>query len=198
MTEDEITLENFLIKINEFVKSKLEKNGGHGYEHCRRVYNLCKYIGKLEGADMYILLPAALLHDIERDGEDDKISHAELSANIANNFLREINYPESKIKSIVGAIRSHSFRLGLDQTSLEAKILSDTDKLDAIGAIGIYRVFIIACKKNESLEDIIHHFHDKLSKLKFHTKRAEKIADERHKFMKNFFVHLENEINGKN
>ncbi len=197
MIEDETALENFLIKIDEFIKAKLEKDKGHGYNHCKRVYNLCKYIGKLEEADMFILLPAALLHDVARDEEDGKTSHAELSANTADNFLRKIGYPEDKIRNIVSAIRRHSFRLGLDQNSLEARILSDADKLDAIGAIGVYRAFITACHKNESVGDVMQHFHDKLSKLKFHTKCAKKIAKERKKLIKKFFIHLEEEIKGE-
>jgi HD superfamily phosphodiesterase len=48
-------------------------NGCHGYEHTERVIDLCRRLGESMGADMEILMPAAILHDIAREESD----HAE-------------------------------------------------------------------------------------------------------------------------
>ena len=68
--------ENTLAKMRVEVRHTTPPFGTHGYEHICRVYNMCQHIGEIEGADMRILLSAALLHDIARE----EPNHAEVGA----------------------------------------------------------------------------------------------------------------------
>lgn len=97
-----------------------------------------------KGADLEVLALAALLHDIARPLEDSgKVEdHALEGARIARRYLRSLGYPEDKVEAVAHAIEAHRFSRGPEPATLEAKILSDADKLDAIGAVGIARVFM--------------------------------------------------------
>lgn len=184
-------------EILEAIKREAEKlmppYGTHGFEHTLRVFNLCKSIGSSRSADLSVLLPAALLHDIARDEED----HERASSSMARDILESMKYPEEKIKAVVDAISTHSFSGGRSQEWLEAKVLSDADKLDAIGAIGIYRAAMYSAENGRPTEDFIAHFHEKLLKLKdmLHTEEAKRLANSRHKFMLDFLEQYNREQN---
>ncbi len=143
----------------EEIKKIMEKelsSSAHDTEHTFRVLHLAKKIAKNEGkADMEVIELAALLHDIARVKEDsDKTGntdHALLGAEMAEKILKRFGYPESKIHVVSDAIRTHRFRGENIPQTLEAKILFDADKLDAIGAVGIARAFMVAGEKGEPL-----------------------------------------------
>ena len=184
-------------EILEAIKREAEKlmphYGTHGFEHTIRVFNLCKSIGFNKNADLSVLLPAALLHDIARDEGD----HEQASSLRARGILESMNYPEDKISAVGDAISTHSFSGGRSPESLEAEILSDADKLDAIGAIGIYRAAMYSAENGRTIEDFIAHFHEKLLKLKdmLHTEEARRLADSRHRFMLDFLEQHSREQN---
>lgn len=132
----------------EIVQDKLTCSA-HNLDHVFRVYNLCLLIAKHEeGVDLEVLIPAAMLHDIARVEESkDKtgeLDHAILGSEIAEDILRKLQYEEEKIQRIKNCIIAHRFRTGNEPTTIEAKILFDSDKLDAIGAIGIARTFMLS------------------------------------------------------
>jgi uncharacterized protein len=164
--------------------------GSHGYEHTERVIEICKVLGKALKADMSILIPAAILHDIGRERDN----HAYHSAEIAREILRDLNYP--MIDEIIHAIEVHSFSAGGQAKTLEAQILSDADKLDAIGAIGIYRAAMFSYEHKRPWEDFIEHFQEKLLKLKdlTYTDKAKSLAEGRHQFLKAFLEEFKREI----
>lgn len=166
--------------------------GCHGYEHTERVVKLCIYLGEILEADMEVLIPAAILHDIGRD----KDNHASHGAFLARKILEGLNY--SKIDEIVHAIEVHSFSSGGIANSLEAQILSDADKLDAIGAVGIYRAAQYGVENNCKIDEFIHHFYDKLLLLKelLYTNEAKKMANNRHKFMLEYIDEIKKELTG--
>ncbi len=166
--------------------------GTHSLEHTLRVYNVCRKIGVSTGADLSILLPAALLHDIVR-----KMSNHEYASSMkAWEILESLDYPQEKTEAVVEAINAHSFSKGLIPDSLEAKILSDVDKLDALGAIGVYRAAMYGGEKGRSIEDFITHFHEKLLRLKdmLYTEEAKRLAETRHRFMLDFLEQLRYEL----
>ncbi len=165
----------------------------HGEDHVKRVVNLALLIAKKEGGDLDVIKKAAELHDIARDQKD----HAISSAKIAEKILRKEGYDKDFIKKVCHCIESHSFSSKIEPKTLEAKILSDADKLDAIGAIGIARAFMFAGERGKSLRDALKHFEDKLLKLKdmMHTDTAKKIAKKRHKFLKEFYYKILEELN---
>ena len=182
------------------VKNYLQGEGGHDYEHTLRVYNLCMKLAKLEGGEVDVLKAASLLHDIARPLElTAGVSHAIKSAEIAEQILRQTDFPEIKIEKVCRVIRTHRFTEGIEARELEEKILRDADRLDAMGAIGIARAFMFGGKNGRSLEETIKHFQEKLLVLKekMYTENAKKISIERHKFMEQFLDKLQKELLGE-
>ncbi|MDE6385354.1 MAG: HD domain-containing protein [Eubacterium sp.] len=117
------------------------KETAHDRDHIYRVLNNCLIIAQKESnVDYEILMTAALLHDIGRDGKVKK--HNEIGAELAYDFLNSINFPKDKIESVCHAIFCHSNSCYGMQKTLEAKILYDADKLDAVGVMGICRALI--------------------------------------------------------
>lgn len=174
----------------------LEPAGAHGFDHVERVTALCEQIGQEEHADMGILIPAALLHDIARPLEKTQgIPHEQEGARIAEKFLRSLPYTGGSIPAIAHAIRAHRFRSTEEPATLEARILSDADKLDALGAVGIARTFMRAGEHHGTMDDAVCHFHEKLLTLsdRMHTDTARKIAGERHALLSRYLAALNKE-----
>ncbi len=194
----------------------------HDFDHVLRVVALAERIGRAEGADMEILQAAALLHDIARaEGDQRGEDHAALGAERVRELLR--GQPPERVEAIVHAIAAHRFRLGAEPRTLEARVLFDADKLDAIGAIGIARAFAYgglhaqplwadlplpgldpgAPHGNPDVEDDahtpVHEFVQKLSRLKerMHTRTGRAIAEERHQYMLEFYARLRREVKGE-
>jgi len=185
--------------IRDHVRTVLCNGGPHGFDHVERVTALCERIGGAEGADMAILIPAALLHDIARPLEKEQgIPHEKEGARMAEEYLASIGYDASAVPAIAAAIRTHRFTTAAEPESLEAQILSDADKLDALGAVGIARTFMRAGEHGTTMQDGIDHFYEKLLKLpdRMYTKTARQIAGERHAFLLRFLALLEDEIRG--
>jgi uncharacterized protein len=179
------------------VRSVFRQPGSHGLDHTLRVVYLCEQIGSREHADMNVLLPAALFHDIARPIEEDKgVPHEEEGARMAEQFLRSIQYEEDLTGEIIHAIRTHRYRSTRKPETLEAKILSDADKLDAMGAVGIARTFLRAGEHQGDISDAAAHIQEKLLNLKdlMYTKTARNIARERHRFLHDFLQTLVREM----
>ena len=161
---------------------------------------------------------AAILHDIGREHQDKsngEICHAERGAMLARELLGKYNIEEEKISKIVHCIESHRFRNNKTPQSKEARVLFDADKLDAIGATGIGRAFLFAGEVGAKLhnkdidventepytkEDTAYReFVVKLRKIRDRmiTRQGKKIAEERHKFMVDFFDRLNKEVGGE-
>jgi len=192
-------------------------SSSHAWEHTQRVRNLCMHIGRVEGADTEILEIAALLHDIGRPYQDEskgKICHAEKGAEMAGALLEQYPISAEKRNNVIHCIRCHRFRGNCHPETLEAKVLFDADKLDAIGAIGIGRAFQFAGEVGAKLynpfvnpkdtepyteEDTgYREFKLKLSKIKDRmlTTEGRRMAKERHAFMEVFFERFLQEHEG--
>ncbi|MDP3563876.1 MAG: HD domain-containing protein [Methanoregula sp.] len=189
-------MDTVIEEIRRYAKSALGDAGSHGMDHTDRVTRMCRMIGDREHAAMDILIPAALLHDIARPLEKEKgLSHEREGALMAEAYLASIHYNPALIPAISAAIHTHRFRSGERPVSAEAKILSDADKLDAMGAVGIARTFMRAAEHGGDIEDAVMHFHDKLLKLQdlMYTKTGRDIANERHAFLVTFLNRLSHE-----
>jgi uncharacterized protein len=208
-----------VITIEQARKLYGDGDTAHDFDHVLRVHSLALKIAEAEGADVEIVSAAALLHDVARV-EADRLGlcHAEMGAERAREFLRA--HPPKKVRAVVEAIASHRFRKSSEPPSLEAKVLYDADKLDAIGAIGMARAYAIAGRLDQRLwspwsegealsanpNDIynsehtpVREFQVKLGKLKdsLYTSTARKMAEGRHQYMVEFFRRLEKEVSGE-
>jgi uncharacterized protein len=173
----------------------------HGDDHVERVKRLAEFIALKEGADLEIVRVAAELHDVARQsGESDGLeksarNHALEGAEIAERILIE-NHNKEFIEKVKHCIASHSFSSGVLPETLEAKILSDADKLDAMGAVGVARAFMFAGETGRSIEDSLKHFEDKLLRLKdlLNTDTAREISERRHQILEIFYKRLKDEL----
>jgi len=164
----------------------------HQDDHVMRVKRLALYIAEREGGDADVVRVAAELHDICRDEPD----HAKRGAEKAREILKSRGYDADFVERVCHCIESHSFSGNVYPETLEAKILSDADKLDAVGAVGVARAFMFSGENDRDIESTLRHFEEKLLKLRdlMHTKTARKIAERRHKFMEDFYRRLRDEI----
>ncbi|MGI0029358.1 MAG: HD domain-containing protein [Nitrososphaera sp.] len=205
-----------LEKIKRRVAKMLEgRDPAHDFQHIMRVYRNAEFIGRREGADMEILLAAALLHDlvVYPKGSSKTSKSADDSADMAEKILREYGWPKDKIERACYCIRTHSYSKRLVPATLEGKILQDADRLDALGAIGIARTFSVGgsedrmiynpddpfCSSGRTPDDrmwTLDHFKEKLLKLQnsMHTQTGKVLARERAAFMQLYIDQLRHEI----
>lgn len=127
------------------------------------------------------------------------------SEELISEFLFELNIPKETISKIIEIISQVSFSKGSIPTTLEAKIVQDADRLDALGAIGLARTFAYGGSKHREIwnpenpgETSIQHFYDKLLKLKdlMNTHTARMIAEKRHKYLEEFLERFDTEWEG--
>ena len=200
--------EKYIIsKIEEFVQRKLQLEGsGHDWWHIERVRKNALRIGEVEHANIFVVELAALLHDLI----DDKLPlNVRLEVSDVVCYLEEIGIEKAIAADVISIIQVISFRKNTpaSQLTLEAKVVQDADRLDAIGAIGIARTFIYAGSKgnriyqpeNHEGTDAISHFYAKLLKLKdlMNTDTGRRIAEERHQFLHQFLDRFYQEWNGE-
>lgn len=177
-----------------FVKSKFDTDSsGHDFFHMQRVARLAKAIAVTEDADIFITEASAWLHDI---GDSKLFRDPESALAEMNQYLYSIGLAEKQIRFINRIIREISYSKGVTfPETIEAKIVQDADKLDAIGAVGIARTFAYGGSKGQAMFDpdqpkdtSFQHFYDKLFHLKdmMHTTYAKRLAAERNKFLEDF------------
>jgi uncharacterized protein len=196
-----------------------DESTGHDWYHLERVRNNALLIAEKENVpDTYIIEIAALLHDVP----DEKLISSEAEGKRKlEKYISLLSLSEDEKEEIYGIIYSISYKGGneLSLTSDKAMIVRDADRLDAIGAIGIARTFAYGGKKGQVLYDpdieirsemtlteyrtgkssSIHHFHEKLLKLKslMCTETGRLLAEERHEYMLGFLKQFNKEWNGQ-
>lgn len=200
-----------MITVEEAKRYYAGTDTAHDFDHVLRVLLLAERIARAEGADLQIVRAAVLLHDVGRvDEEQGDGCHARIGATRAREIL--CGHPQDKVEAVAEAIAAHRFRRGPSPQSLEAKVLYDADKLDALGAIGIARAYAMAGHKGQRLwaeangdsddggddRTPVQEFAFKLSRLKdnLFTATARQIAADRHHFMVRFFQRLTEEVQG--
>ena len=188
-------------RIIDFVKKELSKSdlGAHTLDHTLRVYSLSMQLGKGLPVNKRVLEAAALLHDVGRPREaESNVSHSILSGNMSRDFLRNLGYTTEEIESIVDAIRTHRYSEGIEPHTIEGQILSDADKIDAMGAIGVYRAIAQAAASGRGIQGFLNHADEKLLRLKemMYTVHAKKLAAERHEMLSTFVDQLRSESRG--
>ena len=207
-----------LQQIAAYSHKKMTKDRtGHGYDHIRRVAGMAEKICRPEGADRFITLTAAYLHDVI---DDKLVADSAKALEELMDFLKGLGVTAGQCQEVKQIITNMSFASTLDgkaqPLSLEGQIVQDADWLDAIGAIGIVRAVYfggvhgeriynpnIAPRKQMTKEEyrnldnetIINHFYEKLLKIKdmLNTQTARQIAASRQQFMLDFLAEFKAE-----
>jgi uncharacterized protein len=183
---------------------------GHDWWHILRVVKLALFISERENANSLTVELAALLHDVD----DWKLNGAVEGCPVAHRILHDAGFCNNDdVQLITHTIGQVSFKgagVNTTPTTLEAKVVQDADRLDAIGAIGVARAFAYGGARqrqiyipglkpqlHQSFDEYQHangstinHFYEKLLLLKdrLNTQTARQIAVERHQFMELFLA----------
>jgi uncharacterized protein len=191
-----------------------DEDGAHDLSHIVRVWRNAKLIHREEGGELEALAAAVLLHDCVQVAKDSPLrSKASLlAAKEARVRLEALAWEPSRVDIVACAIESHSFSAGVAPTSIEACILQDADRLDAIGLCGIARCFYTAGRLGSHLYDLadpeaksrplddtryaLDHFPKKLLTLEgsFKTRRGQELAKERHQRLHEFYRAMLSEV----
>lgn len=188
-------------------------DASHDMQHIERVgLNAKKVMATEPEVDSFIIELGILLHDI------DDPKYQQIGNPTAKELLERYQLAPAVIDQILTSIDAISFSGGNESKipSLEAAIMRDADRLDAIGAVGIARAFAFGGARGRKLYDLeevprdqmteaayrkkevatVTHFHEKLLKIKdlMVTKEGRRLAEERHVFMESFLTQLTNEI----
>jgi len=201
-------------KTAKYVRDVMNHEPGHDWFHIERVVSIAKVIGRREGADMFVVEMAALLHDVD----DWKFTDG---STMARDWMRSVGVGDDAAK-IMDIIENLSFKGTThddSMTTIEGKVVQDADRLDAIGAIGIARVFTFAGHSNNPIHDpsikprldmtteeykknkstAINHFHEKVLLLKgrMNTATGRELAHGRHEFIEKYLDQFFKEWEGK-
>ncbi|OBT16948.1 phosphohydrolase [Vibrio sp. UCD-FRSSP16_10] len=205
---------DFEVSFAAFLQETMHADLAHDLSHVLRVVSNAKQLTLQENADLWIVLPAAYLHDCFSYPKNHSQSHqsSQLAGDKAIQFLASIQYPSHTYKAIYHAIAAHSYSANITPTSIEAKIVQDADRLDALGAIGIARCIQVGSSFDAQLYSLddpfadkrllddhkytVDHFFNKLFKLpeSMQTKAGKKEAHKRMIFMRQYLNQLRQEI----
>jgi uncharacterized protein len=211
--------QRILANAANFAQEKLSADSsGHDWWHVDRVARTACKIAQVEKADVFICELAALLHDVA----DEKLNESEQAGQaIVMQWLQQQQVSAVILQHVMEIISSLSFKGGNrpPMRTLEGQIVQDADRLDAIGAMGISRVFAYSGAKGRPIhvpglaprmnmtakeyrngkDTAINHFHEKLLKLKdlMNTEFGRKLAEQRHQFMLDYLQQFELEWEGR-
>ena len=204
-----------------YVRQTLSGEGsGHDWWHIYRVWQTARHIGKQEGVDLLVVELAALLHDIAdwkfHDGDET------VGPRRAREWLAGQGMPEPIIAHVCEIIATLSFKGAHVPTPMrtrEGQVVQDADRLDALGAVGIARVFAYGGHKSRAIYDpeappqlhasadaykrntgsSVNHFYEKLLLLqdRMNTPTARRLAAGRHQFMEAFLARFFAEWEGR-
>ena len=195
-------------------KERVNNDLSHDFNHLYRVLKLAETISKRENADLDIVVPAALFHDIVVYKGTPKYKYeVEESAAFAEKTLGKISeYPKNKIGRVRDAILSCSYSKNINPAVLEAKVLQDADLLEATGAISIMRTFSSSAAMNRSFYSVTDPLCQKrkpddktysldlfftrllVADKRMNTLTAKKIAHRRIAFLRKFLVEFGQEL----
>jgi uncharacterized protein len=197
-----------------FLEQESNSDAAHDTAHIARVVANAKKLANEENARLEIVVPAAWLHDcvtIAKNSAERPLA-SQLAAEKAGQYLHQSGFPAEYIPDIVHAIAAHSFSAQIEPETLEARVVQDADRLDAIGAIGIARCVMVGGALSTRLYDpvdpfvdsrpaddsanVIDHFYVKLLTLADTMKTAagKEEAQRRTAFMEQYLDQLRHEI----
>ncbi len=214
MSPDKPNLDKIQSRCLEFLEERMDADPAHDLSHVKRVVQNTMRLTQTENGRAEVTVPAAWLHDcvsVKKDSPMRKQA-SRLAAGEAVKFLESLDYPAGLLPQVHHAIEAHSFSANIPTRSLEARIVQDADRLEALGAIGITRCFLTGGSMGTPLYSAVDpfatrrvaddsrytldHFYCKLFKLadtmKTDAGRAEAIR--RTEYMRSFLQQLGQEI----
>ncbi len=207
-------LAGFEIQFEQYLLQHASPDAAHDLAHIHRVVKNARQLAATEDADLMIVVPAAWLHDCVIVPKDSPLRKqaSRLAARAALQLLEKIAYPSAYHVAISHAIETHSFSANIPPQTLEAKVVQDADRLEAIGAIGVARCLMLGGAMGQRLYDpeepfpltrtaddtvnVIDHFYCKLLHLEgmMQTEAGRAEAHQRTRFMQVFLEQLREEI----
>lgn len=186
----------------------------HDLEHIRRVVANARQLAGPEGADLDVLVPAAWLHDCVHvpKTSPDRPRASRLAVEEATRWLTRKGYAPERLAAIAHAIEAHSFSAGIEPRTVEARVLQDADRLDALGAVGLARCIMLGgalgrplyvpedpfCERREPDDALssVDHFYTKLLRLAptFQTTAGRAEAHARTAMIRQFLDALRHEL----
>jgi uncharacterized protein len=184
-------------KIWQQVKADLADEPVACTDHVERMTRWCQELGPAADADMEVLNPGALLHDVGVVIHRKK--HYVAGRTRAAEILQASGFPEEKIDAALHVLETHSRYGGPDPETTEAKVGQDADALEYIGAIGILRTVVRGLHDGSfsgKISDFSEYLRSILAKVEgtFHTKKAEELGRSRLEYMKSFLERIEKEL----
>ena len=215
-----MSLKQLQSQLRRISEVQMAQDPAHDIAHLDRVWANAHRIARDENkqdasrANLRVLIAGAYLHDLVNLPKDhpERETASRLSADKSAPLLRDLGYSAGEIAAAQHVIEAHSFSAGLPANSLEALVLRDADRLDALGAVGIARTFMVAgtidrplCDPddpfaaNRPLDDqiwSIDHWHLKLLKLPgdMATDKGRSIARKRARLMLAYLRQLAKEM----
>ncbi|MFP8953283.1 HD domain-containing protein [Natrialbaceae archaeon A-arb3/5] len=190
----------------------------HDWHHVRRVESLAETLVERhpDPVDERIVTLAVRLHDIGREREDrgEIDDHAGWGAREAAGILETVGASAETIDRVTHCIRAHRYSNDVEPETLEAKLVSDADNLDALGAVGIARVFAHGASIDQPLYDPsvpvddddtaagasqYNHLHKKILDLpdRMYTEPGRALAEDRARFVREYATQFEAELAGE-
>lgn len=217
MTKEHLAVIDWQPRFQQFVIEQMATDPAHDFAHIQRVVTSGIALCETEQAELAVVLPACWLHDCVNVDKKSPMRDqgSRLSADRAIEYLTEIGYPAQYYDAIHHAICAHSFSANIPTETIEAKVVQDADRLDALGAIGLSRCIMLGASWGSQLYDpldpfaqtrklddkkfCIDHFYVKLKGLvsTMKTKAGLAQAQQRWDFMQQFLKQLANETGTK-
>lgn len=209
-------LARWRLLFERILREREDGDPAHDLGHFRRVWGLAKRLAEAEGVavDRLVLLAACYLHDLVNMPKDspERAAASALSAREAGRLLAALDFPADRIGAVAHAIEAHSYSAGIPARTPEARLLQDADRLDALGAVGLARMFAIAGRMGRSVADpddpfaehrpldevrwSLDHVRTKLERLPglMNSRTARRMADQRLAFVHAFVERLRVEL----
>lgn len=209
-------MKNFETLFYNYMKQICDENPdpSHDIYHVERVVSLAKKLAQEENAKLEVIVPAAYLHDCVYISKADarRTQASRISADRAMELLTEWQYPAEYLPAIHHAIAAHSFSAKIPTETLEAKVVQDADRLDGMGAVGIFRCFAFSglarrqlywpedpfCEERapDDSTNTLDHFYAKLLRLHeaLNTKAAKSEGQKRLQTMQTYLQSLKAEL----
>ena len=150
----ELSLSSWQPRLVALASAAAGDDGAHDMNHLHRVWrNATSLLAQHRDADQLVVMAACYLHDLVNLPKNHPERHlaSRQAAALARTQLSGAGFPADRLDAVTHAIETHSFSAALQPTTLEAQIVQDADRLDALGAVGLARMFYIAGRMGTAL-----------------------------------------------